>query len=362
MATRKGKKPITTCQRYLYAISGWSRVFLFYALLATVTSTTGMADQGSEFPLWHLEGGVEMPFPGKPTRLAHPLGGGSEEAFYRFVDAESSISFTATTMTTPNESLFAGTSAMHLNAYLSGTLETVDGRVLEEGELRIDGRPALYVVASMGVVEHLAHSHTLAIFDDGKIHSWAVQDVPAVTGGAGAEIFFEHLDRIRLSANPGSGSDTTGQLRGPDGGEQDNLRLTTLGQVRFPFPGSPEIEPMQIPVGQATLAQYVEPESGRVLMGGYYRDLPPVHDPRATLLRGARQGQAPIDEGFIEIDGVEGRYEFFPNNPPSRGGTYAVVFEAHGSLYQWLLIGDMERNHSELRTLFFDMVERIQVQ
>lgn len=315
-------------------------------------------------PLHNVAGDIALPFPAEPTRLQDMFEDGSRLAIYNYVDESSSTSYTATVMQDRSPEMLQGDADALIKEYLAGVLVAMDGRAQREGNLTIDGRPARYVVASMGVVDHVARSYSVAIYDDGKIHTWAIQDVPTLTGEAGATAFAENVERIRL------GEPSAGSSRSTTGGDASHKALESaaerphlekVGRVEFPFPERPTGDTMSLHGGKAFIASYREPASGRVYLGAHFTGLPTVHDPVKTLLRGARGGQPVSDEGVITIDGFDGRYMFFPNEAPSTGGTYTVAFEVAGDLYQWSFMGDMKNNHSFLRSHFFEMAETIRV-
>ncbi|WP_155988207.1 MULTISPECIES: hypothetical protein [unclassified Thioalkalivibrio] len=342
----------------------WLWGLLLWPFLLMVPGVSATADPTPTLPLYELAGEVSLPFPAEPNRLADVFEHGSRLAVYQYTDERFSIGYTATVMLSPNPELMDGDPDEWLSDYLAGSLEAMDGRPLDQGALSIQGRPARYVTATMGVVGHVASSHTVAVFDQGRIHTWALQEFPSISGRVGQEIFAANRDRLRLSAAPAfqgrSGvffPPPFSSLRLPSDEEQ----YESLGSVRFPFPGKPEIETLPLAVGQATAAQYVEPNSGRLYIGVRYEGLPSVHDPAETLLRGARQGQPARSEGVIDLADTEARYVFFPNQAPSQGGTYTLAFKLNGDVYQWSLMGRMQERHPELQAEFFEMAKQIRI-
>lgn len=342
----------------------WPWGLFLWTFVLLVPGGSATADPTPALPLHELAGGVSFPFPAEPNRLTDVVEHGSRLAIYQYADERLSMAYTATVMLAPNPEFLEGDPDGWLSDYLAGSLEAMDGRPLDQGTLSIQGRPARYVTATMGVVDHIATSHTVAVFDQGRIHTWALQEFPSISGRVGQEIFAANRDRLRLSADPAfqgrSGvffPPPFSSLRLP----RDELQYEPLGSVRFPFPGKPEIETLPLAVGQATAAQYVEPKSGRLYMGVRYEGLPSVHDPAETLLRGARQGQPARSEGVIDLGDTEARYVFFPNQSPSRGGTYTLAFELNGDVYQWSLMGHTQERHPELRAEFFEMAKKIRI-
>ena len=344
------------------ALWPWGLFLWTFVLLVPGGSAT--ADPTAALPLYELAGEVSFPFPAEPNRLADAFEHGSRLAIYQYTDERLSMGYTATVMLAPSPELMDGDPDGWLAEYLAGNMAAMDGRPLDQGELTIQGRPARYVTATMGVVDHIAKSHTVAIFDEGRIHTWAMQEVPDISGDVGTQIFLANRGRLRLSSGDGSnGSSRDSPSTSSSEAQPDGVGpwRVSYGNVDLPFPGQPEIETFPLPIGQATAAQYVEPKSGRLYMGIRYEGLPSVHDPAETLLRGARQGQPARAEGVIDLGATEGRYVFFPNQAPSPGGTYTLAFELNGDVYQWSLMGRMQESHPELRAEFFEMAKQIRI-
>ncbi len=344
--------------------AAWPWGLLLWTILLMVPWVSATADPSPGLPLYELAGEVSFPFPTEPNRLADVSEHGSRLAVYQYKDERFSIGYTATVMLSPNPEWMDGDPDEWLSDYLYESLKAMDGRLLDQGTLSIQGRPARYFTATMGVVDHVASSHTVAVFDQGRIHTWALQEVPSISGRTGQEIFAANRDQLRLPAEPAFQGRSGSFFPPPFSSLQlptDEEHYESLGSVRFPFPGKPEIEALTLAEGQATAAQYVEPKSGRVYMGIRYEGLPSVHDPVETLLRGAQQGQPTRSEGVIDLGDTVARYVVFPNQSPSRGGTYTLAFKLNGDVYQWSLMGRMQERHPELRAEFFEMAKQIRI-
>ncbi|MGM0553274.1 MAG: hypothetical protein ACQETK_05655 [Pseudomonadota bacterium] len=344
------------------ALWPWGLFLWTFVLLVPGGSAT--ADPTAALPLYELAGEVSFPFPAEPHRLADAFEHGSWLAIYQYRDERLSMGYTATVMLAPNPELMDGDPDGWLADYLAGNMAAMDGRPLDQGEITIQGRPARYATATMGVVDHIATSRTVAVFDQGRIHTWAVQDIPSISGDVGQEIFAANRDRLGLSVEIEAQGRSEPLSPSPFSSlppPREGIQYESLGHVEFPFPGEPAIEAVPTPVGQMTAAMYVDTDNGQVYMGALYQDLPSVHDPVATLLRGARFGQPIQAQGVIELGDVEGQYVFFPNQAPSPGGTYTLAFELNGDVYQWSLMGRMQERHSELRAEFFEMAKQIRI-
>ena len=342
----------------------WPWGLFLWTFVLLVPGGSATADPPPALPLQELAGGVSFPFPAEPNRLADVVEHGSRLAIYQYADERLSMAYTATVMLAPNPEFLEGDPDGWLSDYLAGSLEAMDGRPLDQGTLSIQGRPVRYVTATMGVVGHIATSRTVAVFDQGRIHTWAVQDIPSISGDLGQEIFAANRDRLGLPVESEAQGRSEPLSPSPFSSlppPREDIQYESLGRVEFPFPGEPAIEAVPTPVGQMTAAMYVGTDNGQVYMGALYQDLPSVHDPVATLLRGARFGQPIQAQGVIELGDVEGQYVFFPNQSPSQGGTYTLAFELNGDVYQWSLMGRMQERHPELRAEFFEMAKKIRI-
>lgn len=148
-----------------------------------------------------LAAGVRMPFPGQPSYA----GSFDQDALvsvrshlYSLPDTENMLGFSATVMEGPNIRTDADIQSMLAN-YLASARESMGGGdVVHESPGSIDGKPARTMVVHMDQFAAVARSHTVAIYDSGRFHSWAVQDIPELTGDRATRLFTEGLSLIRV--------------------------------------------------------------------------------------------------------------------------------------------------------------------
>lgn len=142
-----------------------------------------------------------MPFPGQPSYAGsfdQDVLGSVRTHLYSLPDTENMMGFSATVMEGPNISTPADVQSL-LASYLDSARESMGGGdVVHESPGSIDGKPARTMVFQMDQFAAVARSHTVAVYDSGRFHSWAVQDIPELTGDSAARLFAEGLSLIRI--------------------------------------------------------------------------------------------------------------------------------------------------------------------
>ncbi len=174
---------------------------LLTALILIVVSGNayGQKTMSLELSLFSLKEGVQAPFPSKPTSMGSLDQGGVTQFLYQFSDEDKGLGYTATIMERP---IFSGLSVEKIQTalkfYLEGTAESMGGTIVSEEETVIAGRPARYILINMHHYWTNARSHTVAIYDEGRIHTWAIQDAPALSDDLAVHIFNANFSRINF--------------------------------------------------------------------------------------------------------------------------------------------------------------------
>ena len=306
------------------------------------------APSSLQLPIHALDGGVHLPFPTRPSLLGIVLDGESRSAAYQYTDERASFGYTATIMLDPIPSAGSLSPAEWMTISVKGILEGINGRLILEKDVIIDGRQGRYIVASMGVVDHQANSRTLIIYDDGKIHTWAMQDVPAITGDLGTRIFAENIQRIRIDSVDVESS----IVPGAEG-------LYLLRRVLLPFPGQPEPVEVDMPPADVEALAYQPSRGGAMYVGLALTGLPRVADPAYTFLRGARFERELLESGNVNVGGEDAQYQIIKVPGSALRHTYAAAWSYADTLYVWNLHGDHGPGDTRLREEFFQSLEHI---
>lgn len=322
--------------------------FLFFNLYSYETKARqpiiekgSVGTLNSFLPLHALHGGIQMPFPEFPQSLGVLEEDGMPYAAYRHLTATSALGFSATvslhlipeTRTTEPEAA--------LRDHLFKVLIALDGRLQKNINTMVDGRPAQYIVATLGIFDHKVRSHTLAIYDEGVIYSWAVQDAPELSGDLGPRVFSENYPRIKI------GTDARERV------SSIQPSVYQLGDVLFLFLTPPVAETMPSQPGTAEMLYDQDAGQGLVWIAMLLRGKPTVDDATATSLRGGPGGRMPIEEGEVLSGDIIGRYPILADLSNASFPTHAAVSMARDLVYSWSLMGEEYDNSETLRKRFF---------
>ena len=156
-------------------------------------------------PVYLLKEGVSMPFPREPTFLGSMPEDRATQHIYQFADENTGLGVTATIMSggfsAQSERWHQQNAQEVIRDFLRSTVWAMEGKIVSQRSTTIGGAPARIAVIQMDQFEMRARSHTVVIYDKGRLHSWAVQDVPQITGAAAERLFFVNVEKISLSNN-----------------------------------------------------------------------------------------------------------------------------------------------------------------
>ena len=310
-------------------------------------SAVGHTGQVAAFQIHSLEDGVNMPFPQPPTLLGSMEQDGVTQHLYQGYDEDYGVGITATVM----RDVMAqdGEAQDVLKGFLSGTVQSMGGRVEAESAISVSGLPGRVVVIHMDQYQELVRSHTVAIYDEGRVHTWAIQDIPQLTGRVAERMFEENISKISVVNDPWS---VVSVYR--------IFNLYDVEGLRMPFPGAPEKSELPYGDGKLTMWSYMDRESGILFYAGIAEELPSASDPAAAFLRGAARGHEVIASNEIQVAGMPGRYHIIEGK--ESGGvrhTYTVAFEFNGKIVSWSAHVDPESSGENASDVFFRQVKRI---
>lgn len=172
---------------------------LLVVLVFLCFSSAAQSEQGGTFEVYALGQGVNMPFPQQPSRVGSVEQEGVTQDQYRFAHEESGIGFTATVMRGEIDSS-SGPQTI-LKGYVNGVVDVMGGRIVSAEPHSIAGLPVRIVVVQMEQQNVKVRSHTVAVFDQGQVHSWAIQDFPELTGDVAKTMFERNLNKISVDRN-----------------------------------------------------------------------------------------------------------------------------------------------------------------
>lgn len=171
------------------------RSCLIAILLCTISlSQTIAAQSGHELRLFPLEEGIQMPFTTTPVKVGVLSMGDGRIANYSLPLESEGIFFAASVMLTP--SLKSRSPQSILEAYLESASEGAGARTLSQSATSIDGRPARESISRIQQFGMEARIYNIAIYDDGKVHNWSVQEIVELSEGKGEALFRENMRRI----------------------------------------------------------------------------------------------------------------------------------------------------------------------
>ncbi len=330
--------------------------FKFYltALILIVVSGTayGQKTRSLELSLFPLKEGVQAPFPGKPTYMGSLDQGGVTQFLYQFSDEDKGMGYTASIMEMP---FFSGLSVEKvqtaLKHYLEGTAESMGGTIVSEQETVIANRPARSILIHMHQYWTKTRSHTLAVYDEGRIHTWAIQDAPALSDNLAVHIFNANFNRLSFEKD---------NLKKPSHRE---LILHTLPSgVALPFPGTPKEDIQAYGPGFLRNLIYNDQESNILYQGSSIEGFPANEDPAISLLRGAAHKGSVLEFRGIEIDGWPAFYHVLEEKDARRTlMTYRMAFEKDGKIYSWAVIEDTKVTGGVAKDIFFREIFKIKL-
>lgn len=332
------------------------RFFMIALMLLTGISPAyhALAGSGSlALPLHELESSVQLPFPVRPELLEIFTEDGSRSAAYQYTDRTASFGYTATIMLDRIRTADSRGPDEWIDRTIHGILEAINGRVLAEESLAVDGRPGRYVFASMGIVDHQAISRTLIIYDNDRIHTWAMQDAPSITGELGSEVFLENIQNIRI------GSAAESSLKhSPREGSHDVYRL---GSALLPFPGDPSTFDVDMPHVETEALSFQVSQRAPLYMGLVLTGLPRVADPAYTFLRGSRFEKELLEVGDVTVAGIEAKVHIIREIGSETTHTYTVAWSYVDRLYVWSVHGDHPPGDQSVRKKFLESLHHIEV-
>ncbi|MFW2134251.1 hypothetical protein [Ectothiorhodospira haloalkaliphila] len=325
-------------------------------MLLSGVSVTYQAEARSgslKLPLYEVGSSVHVPFPAPPESLGIFTEDGSRSVAYQYTDHQVSIGYTATIMLDRVRNVDPLSSEEWISRTIDGILEVINGHVLKDASITVDGLPARYFFASMGIVEHQAISRTLVIYDHGRIHTWAMQDVPSITGDFGERVFLENIQRIRVDSSASS------SLKYPPRGSSHDVYR--LGAVFLPFPGVPRPVEVNMPPAATEALGYQASPGAPLYMGIVLTGLPRVADPAYTFLRGSRFEKELLDVGDVSVAGIEAKYHVIRELGAETRHTYTVAWSHGDGLYVWSIHGDHSPRDRSVRDKFFESLQYIEV-
>lgn len=329
--------------------NGLRRLVLALPILLVFVSlgSAAQAGQAGDFQLYALEEGVNMPFPQRPSRLGSTEQEGVTQHLYQFADEESGIGVTATVM----RDVMTSSSDVQavLRGYLSDTVEVMGGHIVSEGAVSIADLPARKVVIHMDQYHTRVRSHTVAVFDEGRMHTWAIQDIPQLTGNMAERMFESNIRQITVAREAPT-----------DQENQSAFQLYEIEGLYLPFPDTPTRSQTPYGAGTLTMWSYMDRESNILFYAGVAEGLPAVSDPPASFLRGAARGNRVIASEPMQVAGKLGRYHIIEGEASGQlRRTYMVAFESDGKIFSWAAHEDPAITGGSAREIFFQEVQRI---
>ena len=166
----------------------------FFMLWAVSIAETASAQSGIELRLFALERGIEMPFSTSPIKVGVMSMGDGRIANYSLPLESEGVFFAASVMLT--QSLKTQSPQLILEVYLDSAAEGAGAQSIDQSATSIDGRPARESFSKIQQAGMEVRIYNIAIYDDGRVHNWSVQEILELSEGKGEAIFRENMRRI----------------------------------------------------------------------------------------------------------------------------------------------------------------------